>query len=196
MAKIFTPAYLIILSLPLLATSCGSSTSHDSSEGEEIVVVSHEGTSANIPTDGRKMSVVADSMALYADDLSPEQALTVLSTFYRVHLDARANGERRKDIQTMRKFIDVYDIVMSNHRDELRRLMLRTYEADSTLNLPGAIDEFKRLLDDYDSAHGQGGEYVAPKRDTVPEQAEAPALDASEGASSLQEEPVEYRPAE
>ena len=196
MARMFNPTYLLLISLPIIATSCGSSTK-DSSE-EEIVVVIDNDTDEPLQTGGRKMSIAADSMALYADDLSPKQALTVLSTFYRVHLEARANGERRKDIQTKRKFIDVYDIVMANHRDELRRLMIRAYEADSTLNLPGAIQEFKGLLEDYDAAHGQGGEYVQSRIDSVATPSDTHALEAIDASSSasLTEDPVEFRPAE
>lgn len=190
--------YLAVATIGAIFASCGGNTKDTTTE---IITIDEEIPSEVVekPKDIKKMSVVADSMALWADDLDPKEALAVLTTFYRVHLDAQAQGNRRRDIQTMRKYLDVYDIVVGNHGNELRQLLAKVSEADTTLNLVSAVEEFRALLADYDSAHGQGAEFTEEKVDTasaIPV-SETPGLEAIDPNTpgALTDDPL-FRPAE
>lgn len=190
--------HIISLAIAAIIVSCSSKSNETTTE---ITVIDEEIPAEVIekPTDIRKMSMTADSMALWADDLNPKEALAVLTTFYRVHLDAKSKGNRSRDIQTMRKYLDVYDIVSGNYREELRHLLTKVSEADSTLDLIGAVDSFRTLLADYDSAHGQGSEYTEAKTDSVAEDTvrPLPSLDAIDAPTpgALSDDPL-FRPAE
>lgn len=191
--------YIFVVTVTLLVASCGGKTKETT---DAVTIIEEEEVPVEItesPKDMGRMSMVADSMALWADDLNVKEAVAVLTTFYRVHLDAKAKGNRRRDIQTMRKYLDVYDIVAGNHGNELKNMLRKVSEADTTLNLIGAVESFRELLSDYDSAHGQGSDYTESVVDTVSRDTvtKAPALKSIDASvpDVLETDPL-FRPAD
>lgn len=103
-------------------TACGSKTSGEESEtvAESVDEQNTQLAEAlNVGNIGRA-SAMADSMSLFVDDFTPEQTVQVLMAFLSVHNDAVAAKERRRDLETIRKYIDVYDIAVSTNPKDTR----------------------------------------------------------------------------
>lgn len=113
-----------------------------------------------------RIEMLADSMANYIDDLTPDETITVLMAYLEVHNDAARNNLKEKDLVTIRKFIDVYDIALTNNPNDFKEAMSRARDINNNVDLVSIVDSFRDRLAQYDAL--QGGE-------EGPEEAAAPA---------------------
>lgn len=107
---------------------------------------------------------VLDSMALNADDLTPRRAVSLLNGYVEIY---RNSGSSRSKAVTMRKFVDVYDILISNYGDEFRNAV--SSAASEETNLRELYQEFRGKLAGYDEASGMVAEPSVPKDSTATE---------------------------
>jgi len=133
----------------------------------------------------KQASAMADSMSLFVDDFTPEQTVQVLMAFLSVHNDAVAAKERRRDLETIRKYIDVYDIALSVNPQDTRAAFAKAKRINPTVDFDSIAVMFRERLAQYDAI--QDGSLVAPE----PEPADSVAED-----SVTEEIPLELRPAE
>ncbi len=107
---------------------------------------------------------VLDSMALNADDLTPRRAVSLLNGYVEIYRNSRSS---RSKAVTMRKFVDVYDILISNYGDEFRNAV--SSAANEETNLRELYQEFRGKLAGYDEASGMVAEPSVPKDSTATE---------------------------
>ena len=100
---------LILLAVALTAvTACGSKGDNATApNAEEVQEQNTQLAEALNVGDLKNASAMADSMSLFVDDFTPEQTVQVLMAFLSVHNDAVAKGERRRELETLRKYVDV-----------------------------------------------------------------------------------------
>ncbi len=168
-----------------LLCSCGGKQSGKASEQvETITVVEHDSLRDAVSRHDRKtVKSMADELALNADDLSPQQAVSVLMGFYDLHLQYSRERKMKSDMETMRKFVDVYDIVISNHGDDFRSALEATREIYPDADFITVYKDFTEKLSQYD---GSWLSDTAPVADTT----------ATDSASESEMLPPELRPAE
>ncbi len=139
----------------------GCSSKSDSQETSATETISTEETSLlHAPAS------VLDSMALNADDLTPQQAVNLLTGYVEIY---RNSSSAKTKAVTMRKFVDVYDILISNYGDEFRNAVSRA--ANEETNLRDISQDFRTKLAGYDEASGQV--YDAPVQKDTTQQAAA-----------------------
>lgn len=129
-------------------------------------------------------AAMADSMSLFVDDFTPEQTVQVLMAFLSVHNEAAAAKERRRDLETIRKYIDVYDIALSVNPDDTRAAFAKAKRINPEVDFDSIAVMFRERLAQYDAI--QDGSLVAPEQE-----ADTAATD-----SVAEEIPLELRPAE
>lgn len=134
-------------------------------------------------------SEMADSMSLFVDDFTPDQTVQVLMAFLSVHNDAVANKNYRRDLETLRKFVDVYDIALSANSNDTRAAFAKVRKINPTINFDSIATVFREKLTQYDAI--QDGSLVAAE----PEPADTVAKDSVPTSDST-EIPLELRPAE
>lgn len=130
-------------------------------------------------------SAMADSMSLFVDDFTPEQTVQVLMAFLSVHNEAAAAKERRRDLETIRKYIDVYDIALSVNPKDTRAAFAKAKRINPEVDFDSIAVMFRERLAQYDAI--QDGSLVAP---------EPEATDSATTDSIVEEIPLELRPAE
>jgi len=133
----------------------------------------------------KQASAMADSMSLFVDDFTPEQTVQVLMAFLSVHNDAVASKERRRDLETIRKYIDVYDIALSVNPKDTRAAFEKARRINPEVDFDSIAVMFRERLAQYDAI--QDGSLVAP---------EPQAADSAAADSVKEEIPLELRPAE
>lgn len=140
----------------------------------ESAIKSGEGT--------RAISTRVDSMALEADDLTPSEAVQVLVAYMRLHEEAKSNGDTKLDMETLRKFVDVYDIVTSVGGSEMNETFSKLAKRNPRFNIPVAAKEYRSILADYADgvATEEESERPAPKAQTDSVKADAAAADTPE----------------
>ena len=178
----------IIVAVGALAAlvSCGSKASK-SADAPEVSVDEQNTQLANALNVGnlKEASAMADSMSLFVDDFTPEQTVQVLMTFLSVHNDAVANKERRRDLETIRKYIDVYDIALSVNPKDTRAAFDKAKRLNPEVDFDAIAIDFRGRLTQYDAV--QDGSLVASEPETTD----------SAAADTVKEEiPLELRPAE
>lgn len=114
---------------------------------------------------------VLDSMALNADDLTPRRAVSLLNGYVEIYRNSRSS---RSKAVTMRKFVDVYDILISNYGDEFRNAV--SSAASEETNLRELYQEFRGKLAGYDEASGMVAEPSVPKDSTATEPVDSTAV--------------------
>ncbi len=182
--------------LALLTASCGGGDKKISAETAAEVETRNTQladalTSGNI----KAASAMADSMSLFVDDFTPEQTVQVLMAFLTVHNDAVANKERRRDLETLRKYVDVYDIALSVNPRDTRAAFDKAHRLNPAVNFDSIATSFRERLTQYDAIHD--GSLVSDepeKTDSItPADSVAPVKSDSENPADL---PLELRPAE
>lgn len=149
------------------AVGCSSkSESPESGSGESVAV--EEDVVLHAPAS------VLDSMALNADDLTPRQAVGLLNGYVEIY---RSSGSNRTKAVTMRKFVDVYDILIGNYGDEFRNAV--SSAANDETNLRELYQDFRGKLAGYDEASGAVYEAAAPKDSTVSEPVDSAAVSSA-----------------
>ena len=130
-------------------------------------------------------AAMADSMSLFVDDFTPEQTVQVLMAFLSVHNEAAAAKERRRDLETIRKYIDVYDIALSVNPNDTRAAFAKAKRINPAVDFDSIAVMFRERLAQYDAI--QDGSLVASE----PEETDSVTAD-----SIAEEIPLELRPAE
>lgn len=132
-----------------MAAGCGSSGSSEpvASPEVETAISTHESglNDAINAGDIRQASNIADSLALMVDDLTPVQTVSVLATFADVVDKAKAEHNTRRAYETMRKYVDVYDIGMSINPKDLRKAL----KADHRYDFDSLATAYRTGLTDY-----------------------------------------------
>lgn len=151
---------LLIYTLVIVAaTACLSSCSCNREESEIADAAEEQNTqlyAALQDHDIARAELLADSMAInLLDDLTPDEAVTVLLAYLEVHNDAVKKDERERDLRTLRKFIDVYDIALSNNPTDFPAAVAKAREQNSNLDLQATYRTFKENIDKY-----SGGGFV------------------------------------
>lgn len=145
---------------------CNCSSKSDNNESSATEVIATEDFSLhNAPVS------VLDSLALNADDLSPQQAVNLLNGYVEIY---RNSSSAKTKAVTMRKFVDVYDILISNYGDEFRAAVSRA--ANEDINLRDISQDFRTKLAGYDEASGQVYDAPAPKDTTVVSETDTTAV--------------------
>ncbi|MBD5316124.1 MAG: hypothetical protein HDS11_00415 [Bacteroides sp.] len=144
--------------LAVAMTSCGGG--HKSAEvTDEQTFQLSEAIRAH---DYTTASVLADSMALYVDDLTPDQTVTVLMAFLEVHNRAVEEGRAEDDLETLRKFVDVYDIALSLNPNDMRAAFREAVSRNPELDFEKSYSDFRHALAEYDALQDYGEVEQAP----------------------------------
>lgn len=129
-----------------------------------------------------------DSLANEADFLSAGEGVGVLVAYNDIICQAREGGKSKLMYETMRKFVDLYNIVSHNHRSEFidaTDKVLRNQGPD----LRNLVTEYRDRLADYDDASGMIS--FAPKAEETPADSTAKAATDSVAAPSQAPEKAE-----
>lgn len=186
----FTMKYilpLLLLAVALTAvTACGSKGNSEAApNAEEVQEQNTQLAEALNVGDLKNASAMADSMSLFVDDFTPEQTVQVLMAFLSVHNDAVAKGERRRDLETLRKYVDVYDIALSVNSKATRDAFAKAKRINPSVDFDSVAAAFRERLTQYDAI--QDGSLVAP---------DPSAVDTVAKDTVAEEIPLELRPAE
>ena len=140
---------IIAVAAAIVATGCGNSGSSEPAASPEVetAISTHESGLNDAINSGdiRQASNIADSLALMVDDLTPTQTVNVLATFADVVNKAKADHNTRRAYETMRKYVDVYDIGLSINPKDLRKAL----EADRRYNFDSLATAYRTGLSDY-----------------------------------------------
>lgn len=101
-------------------------------------------------------SSLADSMALYVDDLTPDETVTVLMAFLEIHNKAADDNRRSDDLETLRKYVDVYDIATAANPQDMRAAFAAARNRNPQLDFEQAARDFRRALAEYDAVQTYG----------------------------------------
>lgn len=192
MRKIFT-AFVIAALAGAAVSSCGGSHKGGEAQADEEVVVEKQSQLEQALSSGnlREASVMADSMSLFVDDFTPEQTVQVLTAFISIHNDAVAKRETRRDLETLRKYVDVYDIALSVNPNDTRAAFKKAHSRNPEIDFDSVAKNFRERLAQYDSM--QDGSLVKAPAQTDSATA---APDSTAAAPAKPELPLELRPAE
>lgn len=187
---------LITVALALLAillcVACGgkSDKEHPAPDAADLEAAELQNTRlARALTEGHveTASAMADSMSLFVDDLTPDQTVQVLMAFLTVHNEAVAKKDTRRDLETLRKYVDVYDIALSVNPSDTRAAFDKARRVNPAVDLDSLATSFRERLTQYDAIHD--GSLTT----TEPADTETVTVDT---ANTVEEIPLELRPAE
>lgn len=181
---------LYIVMAALLLAACGGKDAGETDAAAAEQTEVQQTRLANALNNGSlgEASAMADSMSLFVDDLTPEQTVQVLMAFVSVHNDAVARKETRRDLETLRKFVDVYDIALSVNPTDTRKAFADARKVNPAVDFDSLARDFRERLTQYDAIHD--GSLTAAE----PEQTDTVAADSMKTAE--EEVPLELRPAE
>lgn len=184
---------LALLLLVVIACGCGSNKEKGDSLDEATLQAAEERNErlARALNDGQlgRASEMADSMSLIVDDLTPEQTIQVLLTFLSVHNEAVERKETRRDLETLRKYVDVYDIALSVNPSGTRDAFKKARKMNPAVDFDSIATSFRERLAQYDAI--QDGSLIASE----PEPADSAAM-AADSLQKVEDIPLELRPAE
>lgn len=158
------PAYPIII-LALTAIGCNSSDKNateiteDISTSQEVVDYTDHGHAP-------RSTMHIDSLANEADFLSPGEGVGVLIAYVEVKSEAEKAGKIKEAYETMRKFVDLYNIVSNNHKNDFKKAVNKALRSTGT-DLSALAVEYREKLADYDDASGEI--FFTPKTEETPE---------------------------
>ena len=187
---------LITVALALLAillcVACGgkSDKEHPAPDAADLEAAELQNSRlARALTEGHveTASAMADSMSLFVDDLTPDQTVQVLMAFLTVHNEAVAKKDTRRDLETLRKYVDVYDIALSVNPSDTRAAFDKARRVNPAVDLDSLATSFRERLTQYDAIHD--GSLTT----TEPADTETVTVDT---ANTVEEIPLELRPAE
>lgn len=148
MKKIFIAG--LVGALLSLTAACGNG--HRDSDTDAAVESSSEAlTSAMESGDIAAVAAAADSMALYLDELTPDENVALLLAFLQLHNDAVKRGDRNGDLEIIRKYVDVYGIVVDENPEDMRAAFARAMDVNPKVDFEAAFKEFRLALSDYDA---------------------------------------------
>lgn len=176
----------VVAAVALSAVSCGSRKTPASEPTAEQTAVEQASPLADALNGGNlsHASQMADSMSLFVDDFTPEETVQVLMAFLQVHNDAVANKQSRRDLETLRKYIDVYDIALSVNPKDTRKAFDKARRLNPSVDFDSLARVFRDRLTQYDAIHDSS-------------MTSDPADEAKpDSAAEAEEIPLELRPAE
>lgn len=134
------------------AISCGGSSKKTESQTDTVATPTID-VDEMLNGGANKMTESLDNRALFADDLEPQEAVAVLVGYLEIEKDAKTARRTRKELETMRKFVDVYDIAISNHGDKMRSAISQ-YASAKGVDLSVVAGEFRDRLRGVDEGSG------------------------------------------
>lgn len=164
-------------------TGCKGSRSNETSD-----IVEFQNSQLNDALRAHDMtaaSELADSMALYVDDLTPDETVTVLMAFLELHNSAAEAGRHEDDLVTLRKYVDVYDIAVGANPNDMRAAFAHARRINPSLDFEQAARDFRRALAEYDAVqtYGQDTAIDAAPADSTSKKASTDSVDTSKNAS-------------
>lgn len=182
----------LIATLCLALASCKGNKSGETESTPDTVEQESQLAQALSTGNIKQAAAVADSLSLFVDDFTPEQTVQVLTAFISVHKDAVAKRERRRDLETLRKYVDVYDIALSVNPNDTREAFAKAKRRNPAIDFDSIAADFRSKLSQYDSM--QDGSANMPE----PEKADSTASVNTDTVNQPKpvEIPLEYRPAE
>ncbi|MCM1337148.1 MAG: hypothetical protein NC187_01760 [Candidatus Amulumruptor caecigallinarius] len=177
--------------LALTVAACSSKKSDSSEAVNEEMRNSHLFEAIN-SGDMMRTASIADSLALNVDDITNNESVAVLMAYLEVHNKASEANDRRLDLETLRKFVDVYDLSLQRDRDGMQAALAQARQVNPDVDLEVLCREFRAKLAEYDAI--QGGDLTNDEpaaADTT-----AAAVDSMSVRGSEEELPVEMRPAD
>ena len=118
--------------------------------------------------------------------------MQVLSAFVKVYSDAQSKRESRRALETVRKYVDVYDIALSVNPKDTRAAFEKARRAGTGLDFDSIARAFREKLSNYDAM--QDGSLTAQSSEPA-DTAKAQA-DTVSATAPVKEIPLEHRPAE
>lgn len=178
--RTITTALSVAAAVALL-TSCGKK---DAGNAQDIEIAEIENIVAENVKDREHNASHVDSLAFMADDLTPSEATQVLATYMQIAADAKERGDRKIRLETMRKYVDVYDIVISANGSEMRDMFERLRRHSPEFDIPQTAADFRAELSDYADGSADDGlpqettpDTVATKIDTISAPAAEPTVE-------------------
>lgn len=141
-----------------------------------------------------RTSFLADSMALNVDELTNSESVAVLIAYLELHNDASLNNKKSSDLETLRKYVDVYELSMMRDSKGMESAIARAREINPELDLTALYNEFRGRLAEYDAV--SGGELIIETPASEEEKSDSTSKADSEIQGSEDELPVEMRPAD
>lgn len=158
--------------------SCGGDSKGSASVEQNSLL-----TQALAAHDMDRAGVIADSMALIVDDLTPDQTVTVLLTFLELHNGAVSAKDADADLVTLRKYVDVYELAMSADAAGMREAFGRARSLNAKVDFEKSYNEFRAALAEYDAVQTYGDE---PAEE--PETARTDSVSAEKSAAQAEAE--------
>ena len=193
------PSLLTIAIISLLAvsiTACGGKKDKET----DAAVEQQNDELARAIQDGQtsRVSMLADSMANYIDDLTCDETVTLLMAFLEVHNDAVSRNDKQADLVTIRKFVDVYDIAMQLNPNDFPKAVNAARALNPNVDLPAVAIQFRDRLAEYDALQGVSEEVVdnSAKKDTATIEVVKPVSSDDKSASSSSDVPEQVKPEE
>lgn len=178
-------------------TACGGGSKEQAAPPAVVAEVEEQNTQLAEALSTGNLSVaseMADSMSVFVDDFTPEQTVQVLMAFLSVHNDAVKKKDRRRDLETLRKYVDVYDIALSANPKDTRAAFDKARKVNPAVNFDSLAASFREKLTQYDAIHDGSLVSDTPASDAVGTDSLASSSSSSTGNTA--ELPVQYRPAE
>lgn len=176
----------------LAVSACGGKKNVDSETAEAVELQNTQLAEALNHGDLKVASQMADSMSLFVDDLTPEQTVQVLMAFLTIHNDAVSAKDSRRDLETLRKYVDVYDIAVGANPNDMRAAFEKAHRINPSVNFDSVAQSFRERLTQYDAI--QDGSLVNDEPE--PADTAAVAADSVPAKTSSEELPLELRPAD
>lgn len=195
MRKIFIFILPLVMAVVLLPSCGGKKQVEETVESvteEQNTQLAEALNRGNLPV----ASAMADSMSLFVDDLTPEQTVQVLMAFLNIHNDAVAKKETRRDLETLRKYVDVYDIALSVNPSDMRSAFEKARRVNPAVNFDSIASSFRERLTQYDAIHDGSLVNDDPEPADTVAAAAADSVPASAERAKTDELPLELRPAE
>lgn len=177
--------------LALALAACSSKKSDASEAVSEEMRNSHLFEAINAG-DMMRTASIADSLALNVDEITNNESVAVLMAYLEVHNKASEAKDRQRDLETLRKFVDVYDLSLQRDRDGMQAAIAQARQVNPDVDLEAICRDFRAKLAEYDAI--QGGDLT--NDEPAQTDSTAGAVDSTSVRGSEEELPVEMRPAD
>lgn len=163
-----------------LSVSC-SGKKDKSPADEEIIALEQQ---LNDNKQSQSMIDHIDSLALMADDLTPAEAVKVLVTYMHVVKTATENGKERLQLETMRKYVDVYDIVMGEHKSDMTEAFEAFARRNPNYNIMATAKDYRESLRNYADGSAEEEDVIGSGQPKAETDSVKPAATVESGESS------------
>lgn len=171
-AALNTLGCIFITGTLILTSACGSKSSDNATQDKATLadspVTELTPRSESIPKPGDMARL--DASEIQADDLKPTDAADILAGFIKLVEKQRAAGSYRAANETMRNFIDIYDIVKANHKTDFLKAIRALNATTPGTDIEAAYASYQERLAGYDgntTATAQRPDSAAAASDSV-----------------------------